>query len=350
MTPPISNPATNPVPNPVPTPAQRGSGGVPDGERPVAGPTAWSTPAPERNETQASAPASVRFGAGNMSSPHVPSSAPQPVVGPVVGRVGARGLQKVAEGLSRRDREILNSVAEHRFLTTRHVEALHFTGHATPLAAARATRRVLYRLSSLNLITHLDRRVGGVRAGSASYIWRVGVIGDRLLRQASSELVRQRAHEPSERFLQHCLAVADAHVALAAAHRAGLVELLRVELEPACWRSYLGPGGERRSLQPDLHVVTGAREFEDHWFLEIDLGTEHLPTVIRKCRQYEAYRRTGREQHAHGVFPVVVWVVPDDTRANKINGALQAVHDLDRSAFRVTTLGGLVEVLRGGAA
>jgi hypothetical protein len=41
---------------------------------------------------------------------------------------------------------VLASVAAHRFLTTRHVERLHFADHSSALAGARACRRVLARL------------------------------------------------------------------------------------------------------------------------------------------------------------------------------------------------------------
>jgi hypothetical protein len=239
----------------------------------------------------------------------------------------------------------------HRFLTTGQIERFHFADHVNPDAAARICRRVLHRLYQSHVIDHLDRRVGGVRAGSASFVWRVGSVGDQLLRlNAGGDQPRLRRKEPSLRYLEHCLAVADCHLALrslAAAHR---IELMRVATEPDCWRSYLALSGSRDTLKPDLHAVTASGDYEDHWFVEIDRATESLPTLLRKCTQYEDYRRTEAEQHQHGVFPLVVWVVPDETRAAKLAAGVAASRSLDRELYRICTPNRFAGVITGGAA
>jgi hypothetical protein len=192
--------------------------------------------------------------------------------------------------------------------------------------------------------------VGGIRAGSASYVWRVGDLGDRLLRQASGDGVRQRRKEPSARFLDHCLTTADCYLGLIGAARAGTFELVSFETEPACWRRYLGAGGTREILKPDFFAVTATGEYEDRWFVEVDRGTETLPTLLKKCAQYERFRRTGREQAANGVFPLVVWLVPDDTRQRKLQTAVRASRGLDVGLFRITSSGRFLDVIRGDAA
>lgn len=105
-------------------------------------------------------------------------------------------------------------------------------------------------------------------------------------------------------------------------------------------------------LKPDLFVVTGSPtdpDFEQHWFVERDLGHEHLPTVLAKCRQYEQYRRTGEEQQARGVFPLVVWVMSSELRVGKLQEAITAARELDAALFRVTTPDGFVALVTGGA-
>lgn len=101
-------------------------------------------------------------------------------------RTGRRGLDELHRSLSARDLAVLRSVAEHRYLTTGQVEGFHFTGHATAATGRSVTRRMLRRLSALRILTHLDRRIGGVRAGSASFVWRVGPVGSRLLQAEAS--------------------------------------------------------------------------------------------------------------------------------------------------------------------
>jgi hypothetical protein len=149
--------------------------------------------------------------------------------------------------------------------------------------------------------------------------------------------------------LDHCLAVADVHLLLRAAHCAGVIEVVSVEVEPVCWRRYLGSGGEPQVLKPDLAVVTASGQFEDCWFLEVDRATESVPTVLRKCGQYEAYRRTGIEQERLGVFPIVVWLVPHAARHAKLSEAIGVSRRLDSDLFRVTLGGDLVALLAGGA-
>lgn len=260
-------------------------------------------------------------------------------------RVGRRQLATIASGLSTRDRQILQSVSGHRFLTTRQVQIFHFTDHATELAGARACRRVLERLHRLRLLARLERRVGGVRAGSASYVWCVGPVGDRLLQIASGEGARRRVHEPSVAFLDHTLAIADVHLELVGAQRGGALELVRVELEPNCWRTFVGSGGGREVLRPDLYVSTASGEFEDCRFVEVDLGTESLPTILRKCAQYEAYRRSGREQQRLGTFPRVLWLVPSLQRQAKLTGAIQSNRQLLAEMFVVAARNELLDVL-----
>lgn len=259
-------------------------------------------------------------------------------------RVGRHGLESVRDELSERDWAILRSVADHRFLTTHHIEMLHFDGHASSSSAARSCRHVLKRLHDKRIVRCLERRVGGVRAGSAAYVWTTGPVGRRLLSSPASTHMR-RHQEPSERFLRHALAIADVHVALIAADRRADIELLTLSLEPHCWRRYLAAGGSRAVLQPDLAATTGAGDYEDAWFIEVDLGSEHLPTLIRKCEQYETYRRTGIEQQRYGSFPLVVWLLPSDKRVDDFQAALNRTRAVDQLLFLVTTPAGLLPLM-----
>jgi hypothetical protein len=263
-------------------------------------------------------------------------------------RTPKRQLEAIDQDLSERERAIVTDINRYGFLSSKHIQALHFTDHRTPTAATRLTHRVLFRLAQLGVIEHLERRIGGIRAGSASFVWRVGPVGDRLLRTAP-DAPRARRKEPSARHLAHRLMVVDSVLALTTANRAGSFELLTVQPEPQSWRSYLGPGAVPETLKPDLYAVTASGEFEDHWFCEIDRATESLPTVLKKCAQYERYRRTGQEQHDGGVFPLVVWIVPDQRHAERIRSAIATDRNLDTDLFRVTTLVELTRLISGGA-
>ncbi|GAA1508623.1 replication-relaxation family protein [Nocardioides humi] len=263
-------------------------------------------------------------------------------------------LLELAEQLSERDQRVLGSLEEFRLLDTRQLQRLHFADHATPLAAARATARAMQRLEGLGLVAALERRIGGVRRGSASYIWQLAATGERYLRtlhrhadQQSGQWGsrrRRRYMEPGVTFVNHTLAVNDVAVGLLEASR-DVASFAVEELvpEPRNWRSFLGPGGETRWLKPDLTAVAimadEEGEYEEHAFLEIDLGTEHLPRIQAKCRVYADYAATGAYQAEHGLFPAVVWLSPSPARRAALSAAVATTPGLDRPAevFRVTS-------------
>ncbi len=263
----------------------------------------------------------------------------------VSNRIGPRGLTRLSRDLSERDQQILTAVNEHRFLTARQVERLVFTDHASEVTATRICRRVLQRLTEQRLLVRLARRVGGARAGSASYVYAIGPAGDRMLNDGHR---RRWVREPTPVFLAHNLAVAEARIEFAAAHRAGTIDLVSVDVEPACWRRYTGPGGSRETAKPDLYVVTSTSDFEHLWFLEIDLDTESLVAIARKCRVWDAYYRSGREQDRSGAFPLIVWVAPNPKRAARIERAIQATTRIEKSIFQVTTREKLLDLIAGG--
>lgn len=267
---------------------------------------------------------------------------------------GQTGLEGITRELSDRDRRVLELIDRHRFLTTNHIEGLVFTGHASPLSAARSCRRVLRRLERLGLLDRPLRPIGGMYAGSHSSVWMLTSTGRRLRNLEAGRGAIGRIREPGERFVAHYLAIADAHLALLEAARKSLVLLDTVQIEPEAWRSYLGLSGEPLTLKPDLSAVTvpltngTPGEFEDHWFIEIDRGTESIPTLLGQCRQYEVYRASGTEQQHGGVFPVVLWVVPDHRRAGNLTGAIARTNGLDPNLYRITTPDEFIATVCGG--
>ncbi|MCW3078505.1 MAG: hypothetical protein JWO32_3114 [Bacteroidetes bacterium] len=262
-----------------------------------------------------------------------------------IGRVSRGRLNRLAGELSDRESAVLRSVGEYGFLTTRHLQLLHFYDHATQQAAARICRRVLSRLATDRIIEPLERRIGGLRAGSASYVWRVGPAGDRLLRLSDPDAPRARRKEPSLHFLDHRLAVADVACQLTVSSRSGLLELLRVVPEPSSWRRFTGSYASREILKPDLFAVTAIGDYEDHWFIEVDRATESLPTLLNQCAQYERYRQNGAEQTQSGLFPRVLWLVPDRHRVERLGTAIARRSDLDDELFRVNTYTELLDTI-----
>jgi len=204
-------------------------------------------------------------------------------------------IASLLESLSERDLSILESLRVHRALTTSFIRRLHFPigseprdasngkSHATEMAAAVATIRVLTRLESRRLITRMHRRIGGVRAGSKGITWQLGASGERLLRARHGDPNRHRYSEPSPSFIAHTLAAADLAIRLQELGRQGAIELLRLEAEPECWRTFLSAHGARQWLKPDLFAITADGDYEHHLFIEADNATEHTPVIVRKA-------------------------------------------------------------------
>lgn len=255
------------------------------------------------------------------------------------GRYGGLQLRRRAAELSNRDHRVLHLLATQRFLTSRQLQRFAFADHASSETAERLCRRVLNRLRRDHLIQPLHRRVGGVRAGSSATVWQLSPAGARITFDDSK---RHRPSEPSPRLRDHCLAIADAHLTIR--DLAGLdgIDDTTVDLEPTCWRRYTGLGGDPRWLQPDLHTTVLSHDeqgdLEDRWFIEVDCGTESLPTLIRKCLQYEEYRASGIEQaETSGTFPLVLWIFHGpkaDRRADQLRAQISRDKRLTDALYR----------------
>lgn len=210
--------------------------------------------------------------------------------------------------------QLLALIGEHRFATTHQLTRLTVQLYGSRKSAIRQTLRHLRELRSQHLVTKLERRVGGWQGGSQVAIWTLTTRGRRELTGSRGRL---RPHHHSTTFSEHSLAVTEARVLL---HESttDLGLQLTAQSEPACWRHYLDPHGAPVALKPDLTAMVTSNEFVDRYFVEVDRATENPARVIRKCWQYVQYRRSGTEQDRYGVFPAVVWVVPNAKRHEQL--------------------------------
>ena len=292
----------------------------------------------DRRSVRVESTSAITAGQPRIGSPSAPESMRTGGVAPAPASEGGRRLSQdeldqLRAQLSDRDRAVLSDLGAYGFLTSTQIQTLHFHTYDKQEVAARITRRDLLRLRRTGLIEPLDRRIGGLRAGSASYIWRLGLLGDRLLRDPDDP--RARRKEPSLRFLEHRLAVAGTVCDLVTAARQGAFELLSMHPEPDTWRPFMTGYGAPEILKPDLFAITASGDFEDHWFIEVDRATESVPTVVGQCEQYERYRRSGTEQARVGLFPRVLWLVPDEHRRSRMRTAIARHRDLDDALFEV---------------
>jgi len=306
-------------------------------------------------------------------------------------RIGRSKLEQIAREISDRDVEILKSTRDYRYLTTDQLRRLYFRDSISDIAALRSANRILAKLKGLDLLRPLTRRIGGVRAGSASFIWALSSTGARLLdmQECAENPKRKRFREPRPSFLEHTLAVAELSIRLmemgfleksklvadisceprstqkistvqtmdfttstaSPTSPEASITLIHQELEPHCWRTYTGIGGAVKTLKPDLYTITSAGDYEDYTFWEVDLSTEAPSQVVRKCEQYIAYRRSGLEQaNDDDVFPSVVWLVPTEKRKDSLKRHVAEIRGGNTSIFTVITMDELYALVELGVA
>lgn len=237
--------------------------------------------------------------------------------------------------LSDRDLAILSALRTLRLLTGGQLRRLFFAD-GDPVTQARKARATVKRLVDLGVILRLARRIGGMRSGSEGQVIALTGLGHAVLKLSTDEPVRARSvinRKPA--FQDHLLAVNDLYVGLRERTVDGAVELLDFQAEPECWRGFPGFGGQLVTLKPDAFVRIGVGEYEVSAFIEQDQDTESLPTITRKCGVYLDYYRSGQEQHEHGVFPLVWWLVPSTKRFAGVADVIRLLPREAHALFRV---------------
>lgn len=251
-------------------------------------------------------------------------------------RISSTRLDLIASLLTPVERSVLAQVQRTRLCSGGHLERL-FWSEGRPASRARQARRVLSQLADWRILDRLPRQVGGRRAGSRGFVYCLGPCGVRLV--AREQGVRpRRLDAPGDRYVAHILAATEQVVRLHEADREGGLELIEVQSEPACWRSFSGPFSARRVLKPDLFVRIAAGtdgRYEDRWAVEIDMATEAGGTLHAKCWHYVEHYRSGSEQHAYGTYPRVVWATTTQRRAEQLS---EMIGRLPEEASRLFTV------------
>ena len=224
-------------------------------------------------------------------------------------RVRAGHVERLRELLSERDWSVMRDVAMLRLVTGAQLERLHFAELADPSRPV-VRRRVLGRLVQSRVLATLERRIGGVRAGSEGLIYYLDTAGQRLL---TTEGTARKIDPPGERYVRHVLAVAGVYVDLVEATQAGGLRLDRFEAEPASW----WPDGRGGRLKPDGYMRVSSSDHFDSWWLEVDLATEHMPALKRKIVAYIEFYKRG-QLGPDKIMPWVLVAVPDAKRHSAV--------------------------------
>jgi hypothetical protein len=260
-------------------------------------------------------------------------------------------LLTLAADLAPRERLVLEELVRFRLMSHAQLTAIleEPSNGSTPASAARASRRILAQMTSLGLLARLERRVGGVRAGSQGYIYYLGPAGQRLVAfwQGRGITKGRSRPEPGGRFVRHHLAVAQLYIDVRRAGQDGVLDLLAFDPEPASWRQLVNGFGGHTLLKPDAFLRIGIGAYEDRYFVEVDLGSESRIVIAQKLRGYVSYWHSGAEQQDHGVFPRVLLLTTTEARKSALMEVCERLPAESWSLFTITTLDKALEVLSG---
>lgn len=248
-------------------------------------------------------------------------------------RVRTAHVEWVAERLGGRDRAIMASVDRLRLVSSLQLERLHFAELSEP-SRARIRRRVLARLVAWRVLMTLERRIGGVRAGSSGLVYALDSCGQQLVRLSAADKGNanaRRAYIPSVALVGHTLAVTELYASLTELSRAAGFEVITFVTEPACW----WPNGYGGVLKPDAYLCLASATFSDSWWLEQDQGSEHLPTIKHKLRTYLDFASHGLGPS--GVIPRVLVSVASDARREAVEHIIRRLPEPAPELLHVTT-------------
>jgi len=245
-------------------------------------------------------------------------------------------LHQTSRSMSDLDWQLLQLVHDGRFASGAQLIRAFWQTDDAGSSAARRGRRALKRLVDWRVLATLPRRVSGMR-GQAGLVYYTGRASVRLL--AARGVTGPRVEMPGTLHLAHTLATTELALRLCEADRDGRLDQIEPpQQEPACWRDYPVLFAPERTLKPDLFIRLAAGEHgqqEDRWFAEVDLGSESARTIARKAAVYGEHYRSRAEQDRHGVYPRVIWLVPDDARAELVKSVLDRQPAETRRLFSV---------------
>jgi hypothetical protein len=258
--------------------------------------------------------------------------------------VSARHVRDLSRILSERDMEILQTVAQLRFVSGAQVRRLHVSG-GTPMGNERVTRRLLQRLVELGVLDRLERRIGSTPGGSDGYVYLLANGGQRLAHAGElSRARRPRSSVPGQLFVRHALMVAELHTRLVEAERSRTLRCLVRQPEPLCWRRFSGPDSVETTLKPDslLCISDGTRERD--FFIDVDRGTEGSRTLERRMQTYELYRAHGSD-YSSTDFPRVLWLAGTERRVKVIADVVGYLSSTTQPIFHVAHFDQAIDVI-----
>jgi hypothetical protein len=217
-------------------------------------------------------------------------------------------VERVLEGLSARDWDVIQTVYRMHLAVGSQLERLHFHSLLSERSRSVVRGLALKRLVDLHVLITLDRRVGATDRSPRELCYALDVNGYRVLRiranRESPDVPVRRPWLPGDRFVRHTLAVTELFVRLVELSRGGAFVLSMYQAKhEAHW-----PNGLGGWLRPDAFVQLRHPQgtgYWQYWWYEADRGTESLPTLQAKLLSYLDFAQRG-QLGPDGIVPRVI--------------------------------------------
>jgi len=237
-------------------------------------------------------------------------------------RIRQADVDWIAARLGPRDWDVVETINVVRVASGQQLERVCFAAASAGRSRTVVRSRVLARLVQWRVLAPVGRRVGGRAKGSTVQVYALDSAGQRLLTErqlAVGDRVRvRRPGAPGIYSLRHLLAVSELYATLVERARASGLALDTFRAEPgAHW-----PDGRGGVLKPDAYAVLARPGARDHWWIEVDLATESLPTVKAKLVAYLEFRRRG-ETGPDELTPYVLVAASTERRRDAIAGVVR---------------------------
>lgn len=243
-------------------------------------------------------------------------------------RVRESFVDQLDARLSPRDWDVIQTVNRLRVVSGRQLDRTIFAELGSERSRTVTRSRVLARLVRDRVLVPVGRRIGGGGRGSTTAAFALDTAGVQLLTRrqlATGEQVRvRRPGPPSERTLRHALAVSELYADLVEQARLDGFTVATFKTEPGAW----WPNSLGGWLKPDAYAVLERDGVRDHWWCEVDLATESLPTIRTKLQAYERFQQRG----ARGPAGVLPWLLITTTSPGRRNAIVRLVRQLPEAA------------------
>jgi hypothetical protein len=237
-------------------------------------------------------------------------------MGKEIKRITKAYLEKVIPGLTKRDKEIILTLYEQRFLTTEQFQRLLFS---SPFGAQRRLK-ILYEKGFINRLRPLTKK------GSAQYVYFLTSLGAHLvafykgIKRSDLKWKRKRLKD-EVMFLEHTLAINEVYVALKELEKRGKDYKLAQWISEREFKSHFG---SIKDILPDAYFKFGYYEeaIEDYlyydFFLEMDIGTMRLKRFRDKVKSYVDFYLSGNYKSLFHFFPKVLVVATSESRLENL--------------------------------